>query len=447
MKRITLRLTAFLLSIIMCMTLCSCSAITEMVETISSIINPKGIIEDISLGYTEIDNCDFTYSEHYTPYSTREYYNKLENDKMRELYDMLYENVYFVYPQENSDGEYKTRQAILEDATLTQAQIRVVIKALTDDNPQIFWLSETFGYLIPQDDNYTAVQLYSYYAPQQVAQAVEKLKAQVNPFFAQLEKGMSEYQLELMIHDYIIDNCKYDEDIDLSGGITKDMANAFDSYGAIVDGVAVCEGYSRAFQLLLNGVGIRCINILGNSEGELHMWNAVQLDGDWYYVDVTWDDQEEEAFRYDYFNITEKQLCEDHEFSPLVTELSDAQICGEGELDASTSNFFIPQCDERAYNYYVREAPHLTDYSGDNVIDSLLTSATKKEEYFHLYIDPDEFTYDYAVDQLFYSYPQYFFNYVNAVNYSLTDYSLDTTNLSFYQREKLSVVTVLLNYV
>lgn len=444
MKNKIIKITSLMLCLVLCLSLCSCS----MIDTISSLFKPQYcIVEDISLGYTQMDISDFTYSEHYTPYKNKDSYDLLENDKMRALYDLLYQNVYYVYPQAGENGEYKTKQAVLEESNLSEAQVRLTIKALTDDNPQIFWLSSTFGFLLHSEYNYTAVQLYSRYSPDELALRMKELKEKVNSFYLSLDSDMSEFARELEIHDYILKNCEYDESVDFTSQENYEKTDAFDVYGALVNGVAVCEGYSRAFELLCNGVGIRCINLIGTSQDELHMWSAVVLDGDWYYVDTTWDDIEDKAFMYDYFNINEKQLKKDHEFSAIASEMTDEQINGDGDLNALTSNFYIPKCDNTAFNYYVRKSAHLTNYDGKEVVNSLLKAATDKEDYFHFYIDPDEFTYDYAVDSLFYSYPQYFFNYISTVNESLSDYSIDTSSLSLYKKESLSVVTVVLDYV
>ncbi len=444
MKNSALKITAVLLCVAICLSFSSCSLIDE----ISSLFKPQyGIVEDTSLGYTQMDTSDFTYSPFYTPYKSKDSYNLLENDKMRALYDLLYQNVYYVYPQAQDNGEYKTKQAVLEESNLSEAQVRLTIKALSDDNPQIFWLSSTFGFLLHSEYNYTAVQLYSRYSPDDLAVRINELKEKVNGFYDSLADDVSEFNRELEIHDYILKNCEYDESVDFTSDENYEKTDAFDAYGALVRGVAVCEGYSRAFELLCNGVGIRCINLIGTSQDELHMWNAVELDGDWYYVDTTWDDIEDKAFKYDYFNINEKQLKKDHEFSSLANDMTDEEINGDGDLNALTSNFYIPDSDQTAFNYYVRKSPHLTNYDGREVIDSLTQSALEKEKYFHFYIDPDEFTYEYAVDQLFYSYPQHFFNYVDTVNMSLPDYSIDTSSLSLYKKENLSVVTVVLEYV
>lgn len=67
------------------------------------------------------------------------------------------------------------------------------------------------------------------------------------------------------------------------------------AYGALVKGEGVCEAYTRAFKAAMDRLGIPCVMISGvyrhtEDMPELHIWNAVQIDGKWYGVDVTMDD-------------------------------------------------------------------------------------------------------------------------------------------------------------
>lgn len=58
----------------------------------------------------------------------------------------------------------------------------------------------------------------------------------------------------------------------------------------------VCESYARAFKVLCDKAGIPCVLVDGqakdtpDSSGEAHMWNYVQVDGEWLAVDITWND-------------------------------------------------------------------------------------------------------------------------------------------------------------
>lgn len=442
MVQILKRFLCFAFCCVICLSLCSCDAVSSLFEE-----KTIGMVEDTSLGYTQLDNNQLEYSQYYTPVSCRESYNCLDDDS-KVLYQKLLDYVYYVYPKANADKEYKTKQVILPHILLDESRIRLTIKALSDDNPQIFWLSTTFGFMINEAEDYTAVQLYSKHSPIVLKDRMLKLSSAVLSFCGTLRDNMSVYELELLIHDYILATCTYDKSITVDDkGLPQDDTNAFDVYGALVNRKAVCEGYARAFQLLCNGVGIKCINIIGQSQGELHMWSAVEIEDEYYYVDVTWDDTDEKAHKYDYFNINGQQLLYDHSFSMLVKDMTKEQICGEGELNALTSNFFVPQYTGTKYNYYVYSCDTLKSFVTNTITDSLLKAAQKKEKYFHIYIDPKVYTYDYAVDQLFFSYPQYFFGYTDTVNSQLSDYSIDVQDMSIFQKKQLSVITVVLEYI
>ena len=210
--------------------------------------------------------------------------------------------------------------------------------------------------------------------------------------------------------------------------------------------MTVCEGYARSFQMLMNGLGIDCVGVMGESSDQMHIWNSVKLGDNWYNVDATWNDREEPYARYLYFNINDDELYSDHTLSPMFDELSDSEINGEeGKYSASVMNLFVPECHDRQMGYYYRESPHLNDFEGADVKVGLLTSAQKQEDYFVFYIE-ESLDYHEAVSQLFTEYPQYFFGYLNAVNNTLPDYSIDSSNASYYTHEKSRIVAVELHY-
>lgn len=97
--------------------------------------------------------------------------------------------------------------------------------------------------------------------------------------------GLSAVQKALLIHDRLAVICEYDSK-NLATGTIPDKS--YSMYGAIVDGVAVCQGYSEAYLYLLDKVGIK--SYLCESTALYHAWNIVVIDGKEYHVDVTWDD-------------------------------------------------------------------------------------------------------------------------------------------------------------
>jgi hypothetical protein len=107
-------------------------------------------------------------------------------------------------------------------------------------------------------------------------------------------EGASDYEKVKKIHDYIINLAGYDTTYERSS-----------AYNLLVDKTAVCEGYALAAYRLLTDAGLECKIISGYGKGESHAWNLVKVDGEWYNLDLTWDDPitstGKQLLRYDYF--------------------------------------------------------------------------------------------------------------------------------------------------
>lgn len=112
-----------------------------------------------------------------------------------------------------------------------------------------------------------------------------------------VDDNMSDYQKALAIHDYLLKTVSYDH----SGlEYMENYSYKFGSHhyveGALFNGFAVCDGYTKAFSLLCNMEGIHTISISGAVSGAGHAWNKIYLDADsngvseWYVVDCTYDD-------------------------------------------------------------------------------------------------------------------------------------------------------------
>ena len=174
------------------------------------------------------------------------------------------------------------------------------IEAYTYDNPDIFYLSPNKMYLNIEtitsssgvsynvyinngnENNYFTDELSS---QTQVESAISQVEQVKNSIVSR--RSGNTYEDIKMVHDYLVDSMEYDTTISRN--------NIYDVYGALVNKVAVCEGYARSFKYILDEMGIPCVLVIGtgtNSRGETerHAWNYVQLQGIWYAVDSTWDD-------------------------------------------------------------------------------------------------------------------------------------------------------------
>ena len=100
-------------------------------------------------------------------------------------------------------------------------------------------------------------------------------------------QGYSNYEKIRQVHNWMIENIEYD--------VNLEAEEPYSISGALTEGKAVCEGYARAFKYIMDKLNIPCILVSGtgtnsNGQRESHAWNYVQLDGNWYAIDVTWDD-------------------------------------------------------------------------------------------------------------------------------------------------------------
>ena len=137
--------------------------------------------------------------------------------------------------------------------------------------------------LTPKDDkNYLADGFYSEI---QVDTAINQVQQIRNSIVSRVNGN--NYNKALIVHDTLVDMLEYDQS---TNGI-----NTHNIYGAFMEHSVVCEGYAKAFKYIMDSLNIPCILVGGvatnnASTTESHMWNYIQLDGNWYGVDVTWDD-------------------------------------------------------------------------------------------------------------------------------------------------------------
>lgn len=87
------------------------------------------------------------------------------------------------------------------------------------------------------------------------------------------------------VHDYICNLTDY------SDATAVNQADFRSPYDALVSHQTVCTGYALLFQRYMDVLGIECTTAAGIRNGGLHMWNIVNVDGQWYHIDTTWDDQ------------------------------------------------------------------------------------------------------------------------------------------------------------
>lgn len=118
----------------------------------------------------------------------------------------------------------------------------------------------------------------------------------------------SDYEIELQIHDLLLKNVEY---------VDKKKTTEHTIEGPLLNKKAVCEGIAKTMKYLLNKKGVQCEMVLGKLKEDLetyHAWNVVNVDGDWYHVDVTADIGISSgiSFRRDYLNLSDEEISTDH---------------------------------------------------------------------------------------------------------------------------------------
>lgn len=115
-----------------------------------------------------------------------------------------------------------------------------------------------------------------------------------------VKPGMTDRQIAVALHDWVVKHCKYDKNYGLEGALLKHRG--------------VCENYSELYALLCSMAGLRCRRVEALSMS--HDWDIVRIDGEWLHVDCTWDDPSSElvggSCSHKYCLLTTEEMARDH---------------------------------------------------------------------------------------------------------------------------------------
>ncbi len=223
------------------------------------------------------------------------YYHML-NDEEKELYRQIYANAYALNEKFSPCVE------------IFSTNLGRVVEAVFNDHPVLFWIETSYGCKYGPDGRVVEISLQYNEASKKIEQSRQKFEEKAEEILRVARTLNSDYEKEKYVHDRLAALVTYGADADMNQS----------AYSALVGGKTVCAGYARAFQYLMQQLGIPCYYCRGYS-GENHAWNIVELFGDYYNVDVTWDDAE--LNNYDYFNKTDEDLAATHIRKSLSVKL------------------------------------------------------------------------------------------------------------------------------
>lgn len=227
----------------------------------------------------------------------------------------------------------------LKGLSVRDDDIKDLFDLLLCCEPGLAWVDYNYEVTADTLGNVLSVNIRYKLDKAAAAKASEELRKAVKEIVSAAE-GMDDFERMLYFHDTVISSCEYD----------RSGSNAWSAYGCLVEGRAVCEGYSKALIALCDEAGVLCLPVSGTGSRditELHMWNKVQMDGEWYNMDLTWDDPtpgddapaEGGAGRYDflhrdYFGQTDAKASADH-------AASGTKFLKYPEAAADKDNYFI----------------------------------------------------------------------------------------------------------
>ena len=142
---------------------------------------------------------------------------------------------------------------------------------------------------------------------------IETINDKIDEFISNnINENMSVKDKIQVFHDYVIENTQYDIDraylIENNLDDSNSLYSSHIAYGPLVQGFAICGGYSDAMAIFLDYLGLKNYKIAT----KYHVWNYVNLDDTWYHIDLTWDDpvlsNGEQIIMHNFFLITAEQL-------------------------------------------------------------------------------------------------------------------------------------------
>lgn len=273
---------------------------------------------------------------------------------------------------------------------LNEKSLKKIFDFVLIDHPEIFWFEGKYTfYTDNSNQKITKLELKYCLTKKDSDIRKEEIQKAIVPFEKGINSSMSDYEVAKTIYHNIISIVDYDS-VSLDKDNNTEEINTPDDlrsiYGVFVNHKAVCSGYSKATQYLMNKYGIECTLVTGASKkDDLHAWNLINLEGDYYYLDITWDDHSNTDLEkntskdvtYNYFCITTKELLKDH---TIDTELN------------------LPECIADKCNYFKRSGRAFDEYSFEKVRslikydvskgnNTVSVKFLKKSEYFKMLRD------------------------------------------------------------
>ena len=282
------------------------------------------------------------------------------------IYDALYEQCITNRSNASVEIDFSGLGYTSDDSDCIRDMMKSAFFAFAYDHPEVYWIRSFSSSQWKSGGYITKLQITPTEAYPNAFDDIDVVYSGITAAVNEINStraSASRYDTAKAIHDYICHHASYDYDV-LSGGAyagdhAEDQTVAPLFGGGRRGSKFVCEGYSESFKLLCDRFNVPCVHLLS----ENHAWNYVQMeDGNWYAVDVTWDDYDmsdangNPYIMYDYLFIKREEITaiEGHDIfsgDPYITYVEE----------------------EIPYNYYAHEGYLLDVYDKDRIIQIFLS--------------------------------------------------------------------------
>lgn len=177
----------------------------------------------------------------------------------------------------NALEAYET-EVDISDCDISKDDINEIVTSIIEENAQLFYVNRKYSISYGRlSEDIISVNFSFIYNDSELDIKVNDFKSRVNMILNEIQDSGDELDIIHLCHDYIVENYSYDETMGSS-----------DAYNMLLTGKGTCMAYTALYGYILRQYGIE--NTVVKSSQLNHIWNAVQLNGEYYNVDVTWDD-------------------------------------------------------------------------------------------------------------------------------------------------------------
>lgn len=214
-----------------------------------------------------------------------------------------------------------------------------IVSSVIKDDPYLFFVNGHLSYSYKSGGHVLSLKPTYNMTEEEVFSAWETCRSRVREIAEMAMEYESQAERALFAHDYICEHFEYDESLE-----SDDLFDFFET------GAGTCQGYAAVYMAVLRECGIACRYVA--SDTIAHIWNYVEIDGEWYHVDLTWDDSATGATSRRHFLLSDRVaeerghrdwysssvvVCDSEKYADVKFDgwLQDKHLAGDGDHGGS----------------------------------------------------------------------------------------------------------------